>query len=512
MQDLKKIFQEVLPSQIKALQLALAELDKSTKSEESIRRIAHSLKGSAKMSGYPEVGEIAHTVEKASLENLKPEARRLLTRLEELQHDTSRTATAPNILVIDDDPLVTHLIKSVLNNAGKQVTVAETAEQARLQLQQQKYALIILDLLLPDADGRNFLVELKETSAYCAIPVLILSAKTNTATKSECLALGAEAYLEKPFDPDELLSLVEKKLSQQQKISRERDTDPITRLLNRAAFHEKYHEYQIAHEKSDQTFVMTLLNIDQVEKINARYGPAMETQVIRYLGQKLGTYYQEKELLARWKGAEFIGLFFGTTESAVAERLGYLQDEFSQYKFTTSENDTFQASFSVAVAEFNWQTDHEDAYLALKKQLVTVQKRGRGQIMTSTEFTQPKPFRIFMAEDDELISSVVKHRLTREGYTVTHAKDGLSAWELLQKDRAFALIILDVKMPEMTGFEVLQKLRSHPDLEDIPVIILTSMGKEQDIVHGLELGANDYILKPFSPVELLARIQRFLKN
>ncbi len=512
MQNLKKIFKAVLTSRIKALQLALDELGESGEAQESIRRIAHSLKGSAKMYGYPEIGEFAHTVEETSLEDLPEKTRQLLTRLEALQQSKDAKATIAHILVIDDDPLITHLIKSVLENAGHQVIVAASAAQARLEMQQQKYQLIILDLLLPDADGRNFLVELKETSAYCSIPVFILSAKTSTATKSECLALGAEVYLEKPFDPDELVNLVEKKLHQQKEISRERDTDPVTRLLNRAAFHEKYHEYQIAYEETDQTFVITLINIDQLDKINQQYSPAMGTQVIRYLGQKLAAYYQEKELLARWEGGEFIGLFFGSEESQVAEKLQYLQEQFSQYKFTTPENESFQSSFSAAVAEFNWQTDHEDAYVELKKRLVTAKKRRRGQIITSQEYTQPLPLRIFIAEDDELISSIVKHRLIREGYEVTHAEDGKSAWELLQQDSAFTVIILDVKMPEMNGFEVLKNLRKHPDLEDIPVIILTSMGKEQDIVHGLELGANDYILKPFSPVELLARIQRFLKK
>jgi DNA-binding response OmpR family regulator len=75
-----------------------------------------------------------------------------------------------------------------------------------------------------------------------------------------------------------------------------------------------------------------------------------------------------------------------------------------------------------------------------------------------------------------------------------------------------ALVILDVKMPGMDGFEVLRQLRDMPSYARTPILMLTSMGSEQDIVRGLELGANDYIVKPFAPVELVARVNRHLRR
>jgi len=104
---------------------------------------------------------------------------------------------------------------------------------------------------------------------------------------------------------------------------------------------------------------------------------------------------------------------------------------------------------------------------------------------------------------------VVKHRLEREGITVRHCPDGPTACRVAPQLRP-SLAILDVKMPGMDGFEVLERLRAEPALRQMPVMMLTSMGSEQDVVRGLQLGADDYVVKPFSPVELVARVHRHL--
>ncbi|MFT5351520.1 MAG: DNA-binding response OmpR family regulator [Gammaproteobacteria bacterium] len=117
---------------------------------------------------------------------------------------------------------------------------------------------------------------------------------------------------------------------------------------------------------------------------------------------------------------------------------------------------------------------------------------------------------ILLAEDDELIASVIKHRLARESFIIQYVTNGRDALETL-KNGKHSLAILDVKMPEMDGFEVLTKIKSEPALRDLPIIMLTAMGNEKDIVRGYQLGADDYILKPFSPAELIAKIKSIVK-
>ena len=117
---------------------------------------------------------------------------------------------------------------------------------------------------------------------------------------------------------------------------------------------------------------------------------------------------------------------------------------------------------------------------------------------------------VLVADDDELLANVVKHRLTREGFTVTHVTNGAAALAAVEA-QPFSLVVLDVKMPMMDGFEVLTNIRKNPARADMPIIMLTAMGSERDVVRGYDLGANDYVLKPFSPAELLAKVKRLLK-
>jgi len=114
---------------------------------------------------------------------------------------------------------------------------------------------------------------------------------------------------------------------------------------------------------------------------------------------------------------------------------------------------------------------------------------------------------VFLVEDDELIASVVKHRLEREGFTVVHYADGAMALEGATGIKP-VLAILDVKLPGMDGFELLGHLRGMEPWANVPVMILTALGDEGDLVRGFSLGASDYMQKPFSPAELVARVRR----
>ncbi|HEX9691096.1 MAG TPA: response regulator [Gemmatimonadales bacterium] len=117
---------------------------------------------------------------------------------------------------------------------------------------------------------------------------------------------------------------------------------------------------------------------------------------------------------------------------------------------------------------------------------------------------------VLVAEDDRVTSSLIVHRLERERYLVKHVTDGPEAVRLA-RERAFDIVVLDVKMPGIDGFEVLKQLRELPGYEQTPILMLTALGGEDHVVRGLQMGANDYIAKPFSPLELMARIQRLLK-
>lgn len=119
--------------------------------------------------------------------------------------------------------------------------------------------------------------------------------------------------------------------------------------------------------------------------------------------------------------------------------------------------------------------------------------------------------RILVIEDDPDIVELLRYNLERESFEVTSALTGTEGLAQLRRERP-DLLILDLMLPEISGFELCRQLRSDPALRDLPVIMLTARSEEADVIAGIELGADDYITKPFSPRELVARVGAVLRR
>jgi two-component system, OmpR family, alkaline phosphatase synthesis response regulator PhoP len=118
---------------------------------------------------------------------------------------------------------------------------------------------------------------------------------------------------------------------------------------------------------------------------------------------------------------------------------------------------------------------------------------------------------ILVVDDEELIQELLKFNLEKEGYQVITAYDGPEALKVLEESRP-DLVVLDIMLPGMDGIEVCSQIRLNPKFRDLPLIMLTAKGEEIDKILGLEIGADDYITKPFSPRELVARIRARLRR
>jgi DNA-binding response OmpR family regulator len=124
------------------------------------------------------------------------------------------------------------------------------------------------------------------------------------------------------------------------------------------------------------------------------------------------------------------------------------------------------------------------------------------------------PGKVIVADDDETIRSILRHKLQAEGFDLQVCEDGAEVKEALDDPDANPdVVLLDVMMPRLQGIQLLRLIR-RGELAvdpDVPVLMLTSRGREDDVLEGLESGADEYITKPFSPAELLARVEKLLE-
>ena len=117
--------------------------------------------------------------------------------------------------------------------------------------------------------------------------------------------------------------------------------------------------------------------------------------------------------------------------------------------------------------------------------------------------------KILVVDDESRMRKLVRDFLEREGYAVLEAGDGMEAMDIFYEEKDIALIILDVMMPDMNGFQVLQEIRKK---NNVPVLMLTAKSDEEDKVSGLRLGADDYLTKPFGINELMARVNSLIRR
>jgi two-component system phosphate regulon response regulator PhoB len=124
---------------------------------------------------------------------------------------------------------------------------------------------------------------------------------------------------------------------------------------------------------------------------------------------------------------------------------------------------------------------------------------------------QKVPARILVVEDERDIAALIAYHLAKDGYRVRTAEGGQEALQAVAAERP-DLVVLDLMLPGFSGYEVLTELRRRDELADVPVLVLTARREESDRIKGLELGADDYLTKPFSPRELVLRVGAVLRR
>ena len=482
----ERIFREAAGRRIVALEAALESLDAgSDEAADSLRRLAHSLRGSGASYGFPEVTEAAALVEDAAPDALAQAARDLLDVLRGVAVATPERSDV--VLVVDDDPLQSHLARGTLEAPGRQVLSAASWAEARAMLAEHDVALILLDLVLPDADGRNVLLTLREDARTAATPIFVVSGKVGPLPRSECLALGADRFFEKPYDLEALRSAVADGVRARPTGRAAARFDARTGLLNRAAFRESF-ERAVAPSSAAAGARLSLALVTMV------VGDASE--LLRRVADALCDALGPRAVVARWSDDTLAVLAPGLGEAEARATIASALEGMGGARL-----------LSAGVAAVAPSSELAEAADRAEAARLTARAGGRVAAAESEGSAATRARRVLLADDDPLIVSLVRHRLERDGSQVVHCESGREALDVARGE-TFDCIILDVKLPELDGFTVLEELRREPRLAGTPIVMLTAMGEERDVVRGLGLGADDYVIKPFSPVELAARLQR----
>jgi diguanylate cyclase (GGDEF)-like protein len=255
-----------------------------------------------------------------------------------------------------------------------------------------------------------------------------------------------------------------------------------------------------------------LLDIDHFKAVNDLYGHAMGDDVLRRLASVVSRSLRQCDFLARWGGEEFAALFPNTNLSQAHTALDKALTVFRAKQFTAPDGKMFQVAFSAGVVTVTPGATLEQMMAEADGFLYKAKTTGRGQVLCSDDNAAAFKSTVLVVEDDEFTASTLQYYLERHGLRVVRAKDGQSALTAAM-DGTISFITLDVKISgPIDGFELLRRFRSMTSLRSVPILMVTSQNKQEDILRGFNLGVDDYIRKPFLPREILARIDRFQRK
>lgn len=414
------------------------------------------------------------------------------------------SAGSHRLLIVEDDPEMRYLLSVVLDEPDREVLSASTGGAAEEMLAAGAVGLVVLDLILPDMDGRTLLASLRRRPETAAVPVVVISARGGSEIRHECYDLGADLYVEKPFDPDELAAEVSVWLERAADRERLSFEDPVTGLLNQAGLSD------VAAD-APGACALALMQLDGFSMLAERWGWSEVEDVLRAVAEVVAAAAEGHAYAGRIGGGEFAAIAT-TDDPRVVQWVGErILAEIRDLSLRDPEGDELRLTGTIGVVSLEPEMPLEEGLEAARRRLFEAREMGGDRVVAGEPSGEVARPRLLVAEDDEMSATLLMHRLQKEGLEVVHYENGREAFEAALEETP-SLVILDVKMPGMDGFEILERLRKLPAYHRVPIVLLTSMGSEADVVRGFQLGADDYVLKPFSPTELSARVWRLIRR
>jgi diguanylate cyclase (GGDEF)-like protein len=502
-QKLRGRYIEGLPSKWRVVKEALALLRTGDPdADDSLRRIAHQVRGSAASFGFVALDRAASQVEYASdREALTLAAERFVAALRAIYDNESKSTI--RLLLIDDDFGIGFVMRSLLVEEMVSVTQVTSAAAARIELEHGEWSLVFVDLVLPDADGRSLLTQLRMLPQHRDTPVVVLSAKTGSLVKNECAMYGIDGFIEKPIDPATFAVQVSAVLERARGQTPVSTHDPMTGLANRLGFRRSFDQLPPGRRRQ---LTLTVIDIDHFADFNEKLGRPAGDKALVMVANILREQLDDSLLLARWGGEEFIAAFPNLDSISTIKRL-----EQASTKLTDKSLAEFGTSlrFSVGVTELRPDEQLDHGLLRADQLLFQVKRRSHGDWYAHKfePVGDGRP-RLLVAEDDPMVTALLLRDLA-DDYDVAFVADGDAAVEAASAT-VFDLILLDYQMPKRDGVEVIRVLRERPEYRGTPMLLLTAVGSDAAVEAAFDAGADDYINKPYRRRALLARLSRHL--
>jgi len=412
--------------------------------------------------------------------------------------NTSRPLAGFAILLVDDNAINREVISDVLERRGAAVQTAVNGDEAIAAVRSHRFDLVLMDLQMPVLDGIGATRCLRGIDGLEELPVVALTANTRATDRDECLAAGMNDFLPKPIDPAEL-------------------TSRILALATPSGSESAGHGSTVPPPPANSPDTRTphaspTPGLDLAEAL-ARLG-GKRPLLARLISMFIDQHGQDLDLLngALAAGDRDRTIRLAHTLKGTAGNLsaGEIQHQAARLEEIARRGSLLPLEVPPDLAgAFKGTLRTMRALLA---EFNTSQQAGRPQKETGESSGEDRRPATVLIVDDSPLNLEALGAVLSDTYRVLSARGAREALALLDRlPGDVDLILMDILMPDMDGYEACAELRSRPAVADIPVIFITSRTAPGDEARGLDLGAVDYIAKPFHPAIVKARVRTHLE-
>ena len=452
--------------------------------------------------------------------------------------------TPARILIVDDDVVNALVLVRALEKAGYEVLQANDGFVAVEYATEREPDLILLDVMMPQRSGLEVCTILKGQQNTAAIPIIFITAVTDSEQTLQAFAVGGCDYVTKPYRLDEVLARVsvhvrlrqaeEELIEKHEELAHLADqlseandelqvlsrVDPLTGLLNRRTWEQAASTEHKRATRHGHAYSIVMLDVDFFKLFNDTQGHQAGDDCLQQVAGAIEHACRDHDSVGRYGGEEFVVLAPETDAGAAMK----LADRIRRAVWALGIDHPIHAGAGRVTISAGLASSGElHGWEAVLKQaddaLYVAKRAGRNMVYggkhsppvlaaakTPAPAGAPGQVNVLVVDDEPANRAVCRASLVREGYRVLEAEDGHAALRSVFDDPP-DVIVMDVMMPDMDGLECTRRLRAHPDTRDIPVVMVSALAKEADILAGLEAGADEYLTKPIRITELALRVR-----
>lgn len=498
-----------LAHRIDTLIAILNRLEKKPDSEKAARDLVTLIRASSASRQMNELAQCAQKAESASSADFADRLRDLIELMrEEVRRNKANPAT---VLIVSTDASLKHALSEGLLAAHHSPVTSSTPSEALAHLEAGAIGFTIIDLVMDGADGRDFIVQLRQRASTAALPILAIGPAINNPETESTQPPGADAFFVKPVDPDAVIKYLNLWLKRGYMRGHASRRDPTTGTPNRAGCHEAYQQIQSQCAPTDP-ISFAIVGIHRFNALSRSIGPVARDNLIRQVGSILSSTFRATDVVARWNVSEFAVILPAEDQFGGTRALEKALVALNGLSTTTPSGKTLKVTLCGGLTLVDNQTPIEDAQAAAERNLFMAfhnawHTPGTNQLVSDAIPNGRRSEVIALYLADTSMARTLKQVLEHETFEVELFN---SADSLLARlaTRSFNLLILDQGPTADQRQQLLERAREIQRTTPMKALLVVS--GDADVATTFRPGIQDYAIKPVSITAFLSRVRHLL--